>query len=127
MQKILATILFCILLAHSTSAEALTPPHKFFDARNLIGISVMAAGLTLDAHSSCRFLSRGAHEANPIMPKTCKGITWAMIAQGVGFTGLAYLFHQAGKKNSDWHNLERLSLYVIGLEHGIVAGLNYRF
>jgi hypothetical protein len=100
-------------------------PHKFFDLKNSLAISAMAAGLTGDALSTQRGLADpNMREINPIARPFVRSRAGAAAYSAAGFallTGGMYAAHK-----TEHHKLERIFPFAFAGWEGFLTWHNYR-
>jgi len=98
--------------------------HRFFDATNSLALTSLAAGLTLDAVSTQKGLSRpGFYEMNPLARPFVSSRAGAAAYSAGSFALLAggmYLAHRRGH-----HKLERIVPFAIASWEGLLGARNY--
>ena len=116
------------LLAPPTAFIKLKQPprtHSFFDARNSLGFTALAASLTADALSTQKGLAYpGFHEMNPIARPFVQSRVGAAAYNAGSFgllTGLMYVAHK-----TQHHKLERILPFAVGGWEGLLSARNYR-
>jgi hypothetical protein len=100
-----------------------TPPHRFFDAKNVSGASAFAVGLAGDAWSTQRALAYpGTREANPLARPFVSSRTGEAVYSGSSLglmLGGMYLAHK-----THHHKLERIVPWVMAGWEGFLTGWN---
>lgn len=102
------------------------PPHthSFFDARNSLGFTALAASLTADALSTQKGLAYpGFTEMNPIARPFVQSRVGAAAYNAGSFgllTGLMYIAHK-----TQHHKLERILPFAVGGWEGLLSIRNY--
>jgi hypothetical protein len=100
-----------------------TPPHRFFDTRNVFAASAFAAGLTGDAWSTQRALTYpGTREGNPLARPFVSSRTGEALYSGSSLglmLGGMYLAHK-----THHHKLERVVPWVMAGWEGFLTGWN---
>jgi hypothetical protein len=86
--------------------------HRFFDAKNSLGLALLGAGLTGDALSTQKGLGRpGFHEMNPIARPFVQSRAGAALYSAGSFALMGsgmYLTHKTGH-----HKLERILPFAL--------------
>ena len=104
-----------------------TPPrtHKFFDARNSMGLASLAVTLSADALSTQTGLAYpGFHEMNPIARPFVKTRPGAAVYSAGSFALLAGTMYVAHK--TQHHRLERILPFAVAGWEGLLSFRNYR-
>jgi hypothetical protein len=104
-----------------------TPPrtHKFFDARNTLALTSLAATLSADAISTQKGLAYpGFHEMNPIARPFVQTRPGAAVYSGGSFVLLAGAMYVAHK--TQHHRLERILPFAVAGWEGLLSFRNYR-
>jgi hypothetical protein len=99
-------------------------PHRFFDARNSLGLAALAATLSADAHSTQKGLAYpGFREMNPIARPFVQTRAGGAIYTAGSFavlTGVMYVVHKKG-----FHKLERILPFAFSGWEGWLSARNY--
>jgi len=99
-------------------------PHRFFDARNSLGLAALAATLSADAHSTQTGLAYpGFREMNPIARPFVQTRAGGAIYTAGSFavlTGVMYVAHKKG-----FHKLERILPFTMAGWEGWLSARNY--
>lgn len=104
-----------------------TPPrtHKFFDARNSMGLASMAVTLSVDALSTQKGLAYpGFSEMNPIARPFVQSRAGAAVYSAGSFALLAGTMYAAHKTRH--HRLERILPFAVAGWEGLLSFRNYR-
>ena len=100
-------------------------PHRFFDARNSLGLAALAATLSADAHSTQTGLAYpGFREMNPIARPFVQTRAGGAIYTAGSFavlTGVMYVAHKKG-----FHKLERILPFAFAGWEGWLSARNYQ-
>ena len=102
------------------------PPrtHRFFDARNSLGLASLGASLTADALSTQKGLAYpGFHEMNPIARPFVQTRVGAAAYNAGSFGLMAGMMYWAHK--TEHHKLERILPFAIGGWEGLLGARNY--
>lgn len=103
--------------------RATQPVHKFFDLRNSLAISSVAASLAGDGWSTQRALALpGAHEVNPVARSFVSSRAGEIAYSGAGFalvTGGMYLAHK-----TNHHKWERIGPFALAGWEGFLTAWN---
>ena len=127
-----------VLPVAASATYALTPPpiamiklkqppqeHRFFDAKNTLGLASLAASLSADALSTQKGLAYpGFHEMNPIARPFVQSRSGAAVYTAGSFGLLAGIMYVAHKTNH--HKLERILPFAVSGWEGALAFRNYR-
>jgi hypothetical protein len=99
--------------------------HRFFDAKNSLGLALLGAGLTGDALSTQKGLGRpGYHEINPIARPFVQSRAGAAVYSAASFALMGsgmYLAHKTGH-----HKLERIMPFALAGWEAALTVRNYR-
>jgi hypothetical protein len=116
------------LLAPPTAFIKLKQPpaaHRFFDARNTLGLASLGASLTADALSTQKGLAYpGFTEMNPIARPFVQTRTGAAAYNAGSFGLLAGIMYWAHR--TEHHKLERILPFAVGSWEGLLSFRNYR-